>query len=39
VRMGLCAGTSQERDGDYFGPALTRVARLPRPETEKGWQL
>jgi len=28
VRMALHAGSAQERDGDYFGPALNRVARL-----------
>ena len=28
VRMALHAGTSDERDGDYFGPTLNRVARL-----------
>ena len=28
VRMALHAGYAQERDGDYFGPALNRVARL-----------
>lgn len=28
VRMGLHAGTAQERDGDYFGPTLNRCARL-----------
>ena len=26
--MGLHAGEASERDGDYFGPALNRVARL-----------
>jgi predicted ATPase/class 3 adenylate cyclase/Tfp pilus assembly protein PilF len=28
VRVGLHTGMAQERDGDYFGPALNRVARL-----------
>ena len=28
VRMALHVGTSDERDGDYFGPTLNRVARL-----------
>ena len=28
VRMALHTGEAQERDGDYFGPALSRVARL-----------
>jgi predicted ATPase/class 3 adenylate cyclase len=28
VRMALHAGRSTERDGDYFGPAVNRVARL-----------
>jgi predicted ATPase/class 3 adenylate cyclase len=28
VRMALHTGTAQERDADYFGPALNRVARL-----------
>lgn len=28
VRMALHTGTASERDGDYFGPALNRVARL-----------
>ena len=28
VRMALHADTADERDGDYFGPALNRVARL-----------
>lgn len=28
VRMGLHAGSAHERDGDYFGPAVNRVARL-----------
>ncbi|MBV8595701.1 MAG: adenylate/guanylate cyclase domain-containing protein, partial [Candidatus Eremiobacteraeota bacterium] len=28
VRIGVHAGVAQERDGDYFGPALNRVARL-----------
>jgi len=28
VRMALHAGASAERDGDYFGPAVNRVARL-----------
>ena len=28
VRMALHTGTAQARDGDYFGPALNRVARL-----------
>ena len=28
VRMALHTGNADERDGDYFGPALNRVARL-----------
>ena len=28
VRIALHMGTAQARDGDYFGPALNRVARL-----------
>jgi len=28
VRMALHTGTAEERDGDYFGPSLNRVARL-----------
>jgi predicted ATPase/class 3 adenylate cyclase/Flp pilus assembly protein TadD len=28
VRMGLHTGMAEERDGDYFGPNLNRVARL-----------
>jgi class 3 adenylate cyclase len=28
VRTALHAGTAEERDGDYFGPSLNRVARL-----------
>jgi predicted ATPase/DNA-binding SARP family transcriptional activator len=28
VRMALHSGIAQERDGDYFGPALNRIARL-----------
>jgi len=28
VRMGLHTGEAFERDGDYFGPALSRAARL-----------
>lgn len=28
VRMALHAGHAEERDGDYFGPALNRTARL-----------
>src|SRR5260370_18421487 len=28
VRMALNTGTAEERDGDYFGPVLNRVARL-----------
>ncbi len=28
VRMALHTGVTQERDGDYFGPPLNRVARL-----------
>src|SRR5579863_6627862 len=28
VRMALHAGSANERDGDYFGPAVNRVARL-----------
>ena len=28
VRMGIHTGEASERDGDYFGPAVNRVARL-----------
>ena len=28
VRMGLHVGEASERDGDYFGPTVNRVARL-----------
>ena len=28
VRMGIHVGEASERDGDYFGPAVNRVARL-----------
>ena len=28
VRMAVHTGTAEERDGDYFGPAVNRVARL-----------
>jgi predicted ATPase/class 3 adenylate cyclase len=28
VRMALHTGTAETRDGDYFGPALNRVARI-----------
>ncbi len=28
ARMALHTGTAQERDGDYFGPTVNRVARL-----------
>jgi len=28
VRMGLHTGACEERDGDYFGPVVNRVARL-----------
>jgi len=28
VRIGVHVGSAQERDGDYFGPAVNRVARL-----------
>jgi predicted ATPase/class 3 adenylate cyclase len=28
VRMALHAGTAEQRDGDYFGPSVNRVARL-----------
>ena len=28
VRMAINTGTADERDGDYFGPVLNRVARL-----------
>jgi predicted ATPase/class 3 adenylate cyclase len=28
VRMALHSGTTDERDGDYFGPTVNRVARL-----------
>jgi predicted ATPase/class 3 adenylate cyclase/DNA-binding winged helix-turn-helix (wHTH) protein len=28
VRMGMHTGHCEERDGDYFGPAVNRVARL-----------
>jgi predicted ATPase/class 3 adenylate cyclase len=28
ARMALATGTAEQREGDYFGPALNRVARL-----------
>ena len=28
VRMGVHTGTADERDGDYFGPAVNRAARI-----------
>jgi predicted ATPase/class 3 adenylate cyclase/Tfp pilus assembly protein PilF len=28
IRVGLHTGIAQERDGDYFGPTLNRVARI-----------
>lgn len=28
IRMAIHAGTAEERDADYFGPAVNRVARL-----------
>ena len=28
VRMGVATGEAEERDGDYFGPALNRAARV-----------
>jgi predicted ATPase/class 3 adenylate cyclase len=28
VRMGIHSGSAEQRDGDYFGPALNRAARL-----------
>ena len=28
VRMAIHTGTADERDGDYFGQAVNRVARL-----------
>jgi predicted ATPase/class 3 adenylate cyclase len=28
VRMGIHTGTADERDGDYFGPAVNRAARV-----------
>ncbi|MBV8204939.1 MAG: adenylate/guanylate cyclase domain-containing protein [Candidatus Eremiobacteraeota bacterium] len=28
IRMAVHTGTAQERDGDYFGPTVNRVARL-----------
>src|SRR4051794_29542233 len=28
VRMGVATGEAEERDGDYFGPALNRTARV-----------
>ena len=34
VRMALHTGAAEERDGDYFGPPLNRVARgCSRPPT------
>jgi predicted ATPase/class 3 adenylate cyclase len=37
VRMALHTGTADERDGDYFGPSLNRVARLL--EVSHGGQI
>ena len=31
MRIALHAGECEERDGDYFGPAVNRVARLESP--------
>ena len=28
MRMGLHTGTAEEREGDYFGPAVNRAARV-----------
>nr|NIQ52747.1 adenylate/guanylate cyclase domain-containing protein [Gemmatimonadota bacterium]NIR35210.1 adenylate/guanylate cyclase domain-containing protein [Actinomycetota bacterium]NIU72885.1 adenylate/guanylate cyclase domain-containing protein [Gammaproteobacteria bacterium]NIT65699.1 adenylate/guanylate cyclase domain-containing protein [Gemmatimonadota bacterium]NIW74169.1 adenylate/guanylate cyclase domain-containing protein [Gemmatimonadota bacterium] len=28
VRMGIHTGEAEERDGDYFGPAVNRAARI-----------
>src|SRR5687767_9021244 len=28
VRMGIATGEARQRDGDYFGPALNRAARV-----------
>lgn len=36
VRMAVHTGLSEARDGDYFGPALNRVARLPHPRRCRG---
>jgi class 3 adenylate cyclase len=37
VRMGVHAGSGEERDGDYFGPVLNRGARLM--EAAHGGQI
>lgn len=37
VRMGLHTGACEERDGDYFGPAVNRAARLQ--STAHGGQI
>jgi predicted ATPase/class 3 adenylate cyclase/DNA-binding CsgD family transcriptional regulator len=37
VRMAIHTGTAEERDGDYFGPSLNRVARLL--STGRGGQI
>jgi predicted ATPase/class 3 adenylate cyclase len=37
VRMALHTGAAEERDGDYFGPPLNRVARLL--EAGRGGQI
>jgi class 3 adenylate cyclase len=33
VRMALHTGVAEERDGDYFGPAVNRAARILVPAT------
>ena len=35
VRMGLHTGACEERDNDYFGPAVNRVARLESRRTRR----
>jgi class 3 adenylate cyclase len=36
IRIGIHTGTADERDGDYFGPALN-IDRAPNAETPRGF--
>jgi len=37
VRMGIHTGAGELREGDYFGPALNRAARLMAVAIATGW--